>query len=211
MTVLALLRHGPTAWTREHRLQGRADLPLDAAGRETVSGWRLPGDVRASRWVTSPLTRCVHTAELLGLGAAVEPRLTEMDWGRWEGRTLAELRADPTQALAAMEAQGLDLQPPGGESPRAVQVRLKPLLQDVARLGKPTGAVTHKGVIRALLALALDWDMREPEPLKLDWDAVHMFEVSSDGRLRVETLNRSLTGRSHGIGFVRPCMSERMR
>ncbi|HKX08348.1 MAG TPA: histidine phosphatase family protein, partial [Stellaceae bacterium] len=88
MTVLALLRHGPTAWTREHRLQGRADMPLDEAGRKTVSGWRLPSGVRDSIWVTSPLKRCLDTAKLLRLDASVDPRLIEMDWGRWEGRTL---------------------------------------------------------------------------------------------------------------------------
>lgn len=192
MTVLALLRHGPTAWTREHRLQGRADMPLDEAGRETVRCWRLPSDVRGSIWVTSPLTRCVETAALLRLEASVDPRLIEMDWGRWEGRTLVELRADPAQAIDPMEARGLDLRPPGGESPRAVQARLKPFLQEVAGLGKPMGAVTHKGVIRALLALALDWDMREPEPVKLAWDAVHLFRLERDGSARVERLNLSI-------------------
>lgn len=192
MTVLALLRHGPTAWTREHRLQGRVDMPLDQAGRETVSGWRLPSDVRDSLWVTSPLMRCVDTAALLRLDASVDPRLIEMDWGLWEGRTLAELRANRAQAIDAMEARGLDLQPPGGESPRAVQERLKPFLEEIARRGKPMGAVTHKGVIRALLALALGWDMREPAPVKLAWDAVHLFQFERDETPRVERLNVSI-------------------
>jgi probable phosphoglycerate mutase len=49
------------------------------------------------------------------------------------------------------EAAGLDFRPPGGESPRDVQERLKPYL---ASLAGPTIAVTHKGVLRALYALA---------------------------------------------------------
>jgi len=128
MTLLVLLRHGPTAWTREHRLQGRADLPLDASGRETVRGWTLAPELRDARWLTSPLKRCTETAALLGLEAAVELRLTEMDWGRWEGRTIAELRATSARELETQEIRGLDLQPPDGESPRAVQRRLMPLL-----------------------------------------------------------------------------------
>lgn len=196
MTTLVLLRHGPTAWTREHRLQGRADLPLDDAGRDTVRGWRLPSDLGDLLWFTSPLTRCIDTLVLLGLDGAVAPSLVEMDWGRWEGRTIAELRADPAQAVDAMEARGLDLEPPGGESPRAVQARLKPFLQKIATVGMPTGAITHKGVIRAILALALDWDMRDPEPVKLAWDAVHMFRLEADGTPRVERLNRSITFQS---------------
>jgi probable phosphoglycerate mutase len=192
MTLLVLLRHGPTAWNREHRLQGRADVPLDEAGRDTVRGWRLPSDLRDLLWFTSPLTRCMDTLVLLRLDGAVAPPLVEMDWGRWEGRTIAELRADPAQAIEAMEARGLDLQPPDGESPRAVQARLRPFLQEIAALGMPAGAITHKGVIRALLALALDWDMREPEPMKLAWDAVHLFRLEADGTPRVERLNQSI-------------------
>ena len=134
----------------------------------------------------------MDTLVLLRLDGAVAPPLVEMDWGRWEGRTIADLRADPAQAIEAMEARGLDLQPPDGESPRAVQARLRPFLQEIAALGMPAGAITHKGVIRALLALALNWDMREPEPVKLAWDAVHLFRLDADGTPRVERLNRSI-------------------
>jgi broad specificity phosphatase PhoE len=192
MTLLALLRHGPTAWTREHRLQGRADLPLDAAGRATVRGWGLPAELRGFRWITSPLARCTETAALLGLETKTEPRLMEMDWGRWEGRTLAELRAEPREEMAALEACGLDLRPPGGESPRAVQRRLSPLLAEIAATGRPTGAITHKGVIRALLALATGWTMRDPEPAKLDWGAVHLFRLDAGGAPVLLRLNQPL-------------------
>ena len=36
MTALALIRHGPTSWNEEHRLQGQADIPLSADGRAKV-------------------------------------------------------------------------------------------------------------------------------------------------------------------------------
>lgn len=193
MTLLALLRHGPTAWTREHRLQGRCDPPLDAAGRATVATWRVPSELRGLRWLSSPLARCTETAALLGLGAEIEPRLIEMDWGRWEGRTVAELRAEPGEEMAVMEACGLDLQPPGGESPRAVQRRLAPLLSEIAANGAPTGCVTHKGIIRAILALATGWAMVDPEPAKLDWAAAHVFRLAPGGAPSVVHLNRSCT------------------
>jgi broad specificity phosphatase PhoE len=192
MTPLVLLRHGPTAWTRQHRLQGRADLPLDAAGRETVLGWRLPLELRGFRWLTSPLARCTETAALLGLEAEIEPRLVEMDWGRWEGRTITELRAEPAQETAALEARGLDLKPPGGESPRVVQRRVASLLAEIAASDKPTGCLTHKGVIRAILALATGWAMVDREPAKLDWAAAHVFELEPGGAPRVAHLNRRL-------------------
>jgi probable phosphoglycerate mutase len=192
MTLLALLRHGPTAWARQHRLQGRADLPLDAAGRATLLAWRLPSELRGFRWLTSPLARCTETAALLGLDTETEPRLVEMEWGRWEGRTVAELRADPGEEMTAQEARGLDLQPPGGESPSAVQRRLAPLLAEIAATGRPTGAITHKGVIRAVLALATGWAMIDPEPAKLDGAAVHLFQLGPGGAPSVVRLNQPL-------------------
>jgi broad specificity phosphatase PhoE len=200
MTMLALLRHGPTAWSRERRLQGRGDRPLDAAGRASVLGWRLQQEFRAFRWLVSPLARCTETAALLGLKAEIEPRLIEMDWGSWEGRTIAELRADPGQQVAQREARGLDLDPPGGESPRAVQQRLMPLLAEIAVNRSPTACITHKGVIRAILSLATGWAMLDPQPVKLVWDAVHVFRLGPGGTPRVLNLNQSLATGAHCIG-----------
>ena len=43
----------------------------------------------------------------------------------------------------------------------------------------PTLAVTHRGVIRAILAEATGWDMRGKPPARLDWDAVHLFMLDA--------------------------------
>jgi probable phosphoglycerate mutase len=49
----------------------------------------------------------------------------------------------------------------------------------------PTLAVTHRGVIRVILAAATGWDMRGKPPVKLDWRAVHLFELDERGRLQL--------------------------
>jgi len=178
-----------------HRLQGRTDRPLSPSGRAVVGGMRLPRELTGYRWVSSPLRRAVATAQLLGAdGCAIEPRLIEMDWGRWEGCRLEDMRRDLGPAMAANEARGLDFRPDGGESPREVQVRLQPWLAGLAVQAQPTIAVTHKGVIRALLAMATGWDMVGKPPLKLDWAAVHMFAVGSGGELGIDRLNVGLNG-----------------
>ena len=84
------------------------------------------------------------------------------------------------------------MQPPSGESPRTVQRRLAPLLAEIAAAGMPTGGITHKGVIRALLALATGWTMVGPEPGKLDWTALHVFRLGPDGAPSVIRLNHPL-------------------
>jgi len=162
MTLLALLRHADTAWSAEGRIQGRRDLPLSETGRASLKGRLLPACCAGMRVVTSPLARCVETAALLGAPhAAREPRLAEMDWGEWQGRRLAELRAELGEAMRNNEERGLDFRPQGGESPREVLARVRPWLDSLA---EPTLAVTHRGVIRAVLAAATGWDMRGPPP-----------------------------------------------
>jgi broad specificity phosphatase PhoE len=94
--------------------------------------------------------------------------------------------------MAAAEAAGLDLRPPGGESPREVQARVRPLLAEIAQSGRPTAAVTHKGVIRAVLALATGWDMRDKPPHRLDWSAAHLFRLDASGKPRIARLNVAL-------------------
>lgn len=185
MTRLALLRHADTAWSREGRIQGRADLPL----LENIS-LSIPEACRGMRVVTSPLARCVQTAALLGApDAERDPRIIEMDWGRWEGESLAELRERRGAEMRENEARGLDFTPPGGESPRLVLGRLRSWLCEVASKDLPTLAITHRGVIRAILAEASGWDMRGKAPAKLDWSAVHLFVLEGDGTPRVEQLN----------------------
>src|SRR5258708_25778557 len=170
MTLLARLRDGPTEWSAAPRLQGRRDVPLSRAGRDAVARWRLPPELAGWQWLTSPLRRATETAELLGLvQARRESRLIEMGWGAWEGSTLAELDRIPEAALAERAAAGLEFQPPGGESPRQVQARLMPLLAEIAQAGRPTGAITHKGVIRAVFALASGWDTLGKAPVRLRW------------------------------------------
>jgi len=185
MTPLALLRHADTAWSAAGRIQGRTDLPLLPG-----SSVRVPNICAGMRIVTSPLARCVQTAALLGApDAAREPRLIEMDWGDWEGESLDALRARLGGQMRDNEARGLDFRPPRGESPRLVIERIKPWLREVAGTGKPTLAVTHRGVIRAILAEATGWDMRGKPPARLEWDAVHLFRLDGDGKPGVERLN----------------------
>lgn len=186
MMRLALLRHGPTEWNAERRLQGRADIPLSPAGRAAVARRRIPPELAGLRWLASPLARARETARLLGIEAAEEPALIEMDYGAWEGRTLAAIRAAAPVAAAANEARGLDFRPPGGESPRDVQARLSVLARRLLAEGRDTAAVTHKGVIRAALALATGWDMTGRPPLRLDWTAAHLFLLDAAGTWSLE-------------------------
>ncbi|HKU96859.1 MAG TPA: histidine phosphatase family protein [Vineibacter sp.] len=191
MTLIAFLRHGPTLWNESKRLQGMTDVPLSDAGRSQVSTWAVPAEVMAWRWQCSPLVRARETARLLrgGRDAEAEPALREMSFGSWEGYRLTDLRHTFGAEMEGNEAQGIDLVPPGGESPRQVMARLQPWLATMADEGRNTVAVTHKGVIRVVLAMATGWDMKGRQPLKLDWQSMHIFRAQADGSVVAERLN----------------------
>lgn len=196
MTALAVIRHGPTAWSAEGRIQGRSDVPLSPEGRAAVRAWRLPEEIGGPgwNWLTSPLSRARETAALLNPNGTIraEAALAEMDWGAWEGRLLAEVRAEGGARMAQAEARGLDFGAPGGETPRAVQARLAPLLAHLARRGGRYVAVTHKGVIRALYAQASGWDLTGRPPVKLRDACVHVFALAADGHPEPARLNLEL-------------------
>lgn len=182
--LIAFVRHASTSWNLDGRMQGRRDILLAPAGRAEALRWRLAFDPDAPiEWISSPLARAVETATLLGGRAPrTEPALIEMDWGAWEGRGLDELRACYGDAFIANERRGLDFRPPGGESPRDVVARLRRWLAALdART--PIVAVTHNGVLRALLAIASGWDMTGKPPVRLKPATLHRFALSRAGEL----------------------------
>jgi broad specificity phosphatase PhoE len=194
VTAIALIRHAPTAWNDEGRIQGHTDIPLSARGREMAETWSLPPELDDFAWVTSPLTRARETAVLLGAtDPAADPRLMEADWGEWEGRILHDLRAELGEELVRNEARGLDLTPPGGERPRDVRDRFAGWAAETAATGRPTIAVTHNGVLRAAYSLATGWDMKAKMPVTLGWGVAHLYEAGGDGAFAITRLNIPLT------------------
>lgn len=206
MIRLALLRHGATEWNRQHRLQGRSDLPLSADGRAQVGGWRLPAEMGAWRWWSSPLQRSRETADLLAAqfspapAITVDSRLTEMSYGAWEGATLEQLRKRDGEQMRLWEARGLDMRPPDGETPRDVQARLRPWLAERAHEGRDCLAIVHKGVIRAVYALATGWTMEGKARDRLSDDCLQQFGLAKDGSLKVLTLNQPLAVAGNSSG-----------
>lgn len=184
----AILRHAPTDWNAAGRLQGLADTCLSPAGEALARRWRLPAPADRWRRMSSPLVRARRTAELLhpSVPVTIDFALREMSFGSWEGRTLGALRSEGGAAFAAAEAAGLDFQPPGGESPRAAMARIA---RWTTTLTEPVAAVSHKAMIRALLALATDWNMLGRPPFKLDWRCVHFFVAGTGGTVSIDRLN----------------------
>ncbi len=155
MGHLILVRHGVTDWNVSGRFQGHSDIPLSDEGRaqaKALSG-RLydigPFDVVYS----SPLKRAFETATLaLPAGAPevrLEPRLKELNFGSFEGATLAE-----NQRHAAWDTWFGDpfgRTTPAGESYEQLRNRAVDWLNGLNR-DKTTLAFAHSGTIQMLLS-----------------------------------------------------------
>ncbi len=152
---LVVVRHGPTAWSETGRHTGITDIALTREGEDEARALapRLAG-FHASLVLSSPLVRARRTAELAGLDPVVDPDLREWDYGEYEGRTTAEIRAslhDPSWAVWTTRA-GL------GESLGDVgrrASRVTALCDPVVRAGGTVILVGHAHLMRILTALWL--------------------------------------------------------
>src|SRR6185312_7881031 len=114
---LALLRHGPTLWNGQGRIQGHTDIPLSDEGLEKMRGLLAPPPFDTARVFVSPSRRARQTAEAMGLGDATwDARLMEQNWGTWEGLSRAGILARDGEDAFERASQALDFRPPGGES-----------------------------------------------------------------------------------------------
>ncbi|MEO0821922.1 MAG: histidine phosphatase family protein [Pseudomonadota bacterium] len=151
-----LIRHFPTDWNLERRLQGRTDRPLTEAARTALAALALPEPwPEASIWA-SPLSRAAETARFLAAGRPVaqDVRLMELSWGDWEGHTAEALMADPATGFVPTASLGWAARPPGGESAAEAWARVQPCLAAIAAAGLPAVIVSHKALMRVILAQA---------------------------------------------------------
>lgn len=107
-----LIRHGETLWQGTGRYQGQTDVPLSEQGRQALS----PASFSPEKVYITALQRTRQTAERLFPQArlVVVEDLGEMNFGRFEGRSAAEMEEDPSyRAWVEGMCRG---QCPGGES-----------------------------------------------------------------------------------------------
>jgi alpha-ribazole phosphatase len=200
-----LIRHGESVWNGERRIQGNQDPVLSDRGRRQadllVAGLtgRLPKSVAAI--YTSPLRRAAETAERIAgafeLPIVPEPDFREMCLGRWEGMTVAEIRAAFPGTYERWLADPLTHPAPGGEKLEAFFARVVGAFARM-RESRPEAdgiLVSHGGVVKALLCHVLGLDMRALFRIKQDNTAVNQIELDRDVR-RVLLVNDTchLTG-----------------
>jgi probable phosphoglycerate mutase len=165
--IVIMVRHGQTDWNHEQRYQGQRDIPLNETGRRQARELALALQHEAIDAIyCSDLIRAKETAQIIARPLALEvipdPRLREMSFGRWEGRTFSEIYRDYPEQFEEWFRHTSDYTVPGGESVNLLLERFRALMEDISR--KHAGTVllvTHGGVMRSFLYSILGQDPRE--------------------------------------------------
>ncbi|MCV7202987.1 histidine phosphatase family protein [Mycolicibacterium peregrinum] len=145
---LTLVSHAMTDATAAGRFP--TDEPLNALGHRQADAAVELGVIDAA--YCGPEKRARQTAELLGLSAAVEPQLADLDCGSWRGSVLGGL---PPADLAVWLTDPARA-PHGGETVVGLVNRVRGWMDSLASTRGRLVAVTHPAVVRAAIMVVLD-------------------------------------------------------
>lgn len=167
MVRLLLIRHAATDASEKNLLLGATDAEASRSGLQQLA--RMPALLATycpERWYGSPLLRAVQTADQLrGLGVIeqhvqLDKRLREIDFGRWEEKSFAEIVASDPHLIPAWSRYE-DFVFPAGESVAGFTRRVAEALEMFRSAAEARiGIVTHGGVIRTMICLALGMSAR---------------------------------------------------
>lgn len=145
-------RHGETEWNANEKICGITDIELTEKGVSQAATLAekavLCGDIDLI--ICSPLKRAVKTAGIiadkLGCEIITEERLTEWNYGSYEGKTRYTKGFSEAKALFGVKM------PDGGESVLQLAHRVYSVLDDVIRnySDKNVLLVSHGGVCRII-------------------------------------------------------------
>ena len=198
MLTVLLTRHGHTDKSEPEQYLGQhIQASLTERGRRDAQGLaqRLEG-ASMDRIISSPLGRAVETAQILTarIGASVEidERLTELDYGAWEGLTVEEIDRRFPGERAEYDANPALTRVGGGESGLDVAARLSHFVDDLLdwwqkeTVDRTCLLVGHSSLNRVLLAVLLDVPLADyRRRFKQDWAnlTVLRWESREDGPL----------------------------
>lgn len=150
---LYIIRHGQTDWNVQGKIQGRQDIPLNAAGR--LQAQALAEGMR-TRPVTaiysSPQLRAMETAGAIAAlqGVPVEqlPQLVEISYGQWEGRTAEDILTTDRELYESWWQHPATVAPPGGETLNDVDSRCSQAWSMIrSSIKGDTAIVAHGGTL----------------------------------------------------------------
>jgi len=197
MPLLLLIRHGENEFVKTGKMAGRTpDVHLNERGRQqAVELAAALADVKLKAIYASPLERAVETAEPIAEGRKLEiqlrPDLMDTDIGKWQGRTLKQLRRLKKWKIVQGAPSRFTF--PEGESFLQNQMRIVSTLDEIAASHKPkdiVAVVFHADPIKLAVAYYLGMPLDYFQRLGCDTGSVTMLYLSETGA-HILKLNQS--------------------
>lgn len=195
-TRIVLARHGQTPLSVDRRYSGQGDPELTEVGvtQAEQTARRLAATPHLSAVVSSPLRRCLGTAERVaetaGVPLVVDTDFIETDFGSWEGLTFAEA-AERDPDVHSRWLGDTAVAPPGGESFAIVRARVERGLRRIVeeRPGGVVAVVSHVTPIKLAIRAGLNANEDMLFRLHLDLASVSEVRFYSDGPTSVHLVN----------------------
>lgn len=184
-TRILLVRHGETDWNRNGQVMGKLPIPLNEQGRRQAR--RLAAFLQRSHVhsvYSSPVLRAHQTATILAESLArqvdIEPGLTEIGMGEWEGRYWKDLAQDVNKLNLYLMPD--EARPPRGETLREVQTRAVAAIEHSRTSSESTTLVfvTHADVVRAIIAHYMGFELRRIRQVRIDHASLTSLEFGEE-------------------------------
>jgi len=194
-TLIDLIRHGEPEGGRAYR-GNTIDDPLSNKGWQQM--WDAVGNT--SPWqsiISSPMQRChafaTALAEKNGLTISVNKNFREIGFGEWEGRTPQEIKSTNLQQYTAFYQDPVNARPPGAEPLGNFISRVTSSYEQLISTykGKHILIVAHAGVIRAIIAHALNAPAESMYRMKINNGGISRI-IYNDIAVQLELLNGKL-------------------
>jgi broad specificity phosphatase PhoE len=177
---LWLIRHGETAWSLSGQHTSRTDIPLTDHGKARA---REIHDYLAGRpfslVLTSPRQRAKETCRIAGYAdvAQDDDNLSEWDYGSYDGRTTAEIRAE--RPNWSIWEDGVI----GGETIEQVAVRAHAIIERSLAAGGHVALFSHAHFLRILAATWLELGPRAGKYFALGTGSISRLGFEREGRV----------------------------
>jgi len=196
-TDFILVRHGQSLWNDKGRCQGTViHPPLNEIGREQahIAGSDLASDplVKPSAIYASNQTRALETARIVGASLGlpsvlIDPRLSEMEQGTWQGMLYKDIKKKWGDLYRQLYDAPFETTPPGGETMAMVATRVFAALDDIASFHPDSQIVivSHEIPLALIRCAAYGSSLRDMwsfaphncQPSRVLWPLKHPLEI----------------------------------
>ncbi|MCQ4936974.1 MULTISPECIES: histidine phosphatase family protein [Anaerotignum] len=195
-TRLYLIRHGETEWNKGGRYQGWTDIELSEEGK-----WQAALLAKRFEYMpldaiyVSPLKRAVATAEPIakqkGLPLIMDEHFKEINFGEWEGHTVAELTEKYGKPYTDFFHDPFAHTMPGEGSFHKVAERSLAGFQEIIKKhrGQRVAIVSHGGLLRVFMIKLLGLDLNLYRKMWLTNTSISMIDITPEDQMFLMTLN----------------------